>query len=54
MGLKTPLVYGELSALFGEIRRRVELDVNTGKPHRYVASAFITLHSPSRMSRLKC
>lgn len=24
MGLKGPLVYGELGALFGEIRRRVE------------------------------
>jgi hypothetical protein len=24
MGLKAPLVYGELGALFGEIRRRVE------------------------------
>ncbi|GAA5976731.1 hypothetical protein JCM10908_005609 [Rhodotorula pacifica] len=26
LGLKTPLVYGELGALFGEIRRRVERD----------------------------
>jgi hypothetical protein len=24
MGLKTPVVYGELSALLGEIRKRIE------------------------------
>ncbi|GJN87106.1 hypothetical protein Rhopal_000051-T1 [Rhodotorula paludigena] len=43
MGLKTPLVYGELSALFGEIRRRVELDVNTGKPHSFSSA----IHPPT-------
>ncbi|TNY20149.1 microbody peroxisome biogenesis protein peroxin 3 [Rhodotorula diobovata] len=31
MSLKAPLVYGELGALFGEIRRRIELDATTGK-----------------------
>ncbi|BGP38296.1 peroxin [Rhodotorula kratochvilovae] len=31
MGLKAPLVYGELGALFGEIRRRIEQDED-GKP----------------------
>ncbi|GAA5902772.1 hypothetical protein JCM8208_007060 [Rhodotorula glutinis] len=32
MSLKAPLVYGELGAMFGEIRRRIELDAATGKP----------------------
>ncbi|GAA5834761.1 hypothetical protein JCM9279_007101 [Rhodotorula babjevae] len=32
MSLKAPLVYGELGAMLGEIRRRIELDAATGKP----------------------
>ncbi|GAA5992588.1 hypothetical protein JCM11641_006535, partial [Rhodosporidiobolus odoratus] len=31
MGLKTQLVYGEMGALFGELRRRVETDLETGE-----------------------
>jgi peroxin-3 len=32
LGLKTPIVYGELGSLFGQIRRKVEVDEQTGKP----------------------
>lgn len=49
MSLKAPLVYGELGAMFGEIRRRIELDAETGKPFECVPSppALVPLFSSS-------
>ncbi|GAA6040697.1 hypothetical protein JCM8097_000880 [Rhodosporidiobolus ruineniae] len=43
MGLKTPLVYGELGALFGQLRRKIEIDETTGKPFDFSAA----LHPPT-------
>lgn len=39
MGLKTPVVYGELSALMGEIRRRIETQPD-GSRFEYVSLFF--------------
>ncbi|GAA5846121.1 hypothetical protein JCM11251_001640 [Rhodosporidiobolus azoricus] len=49
LGLKTPLVYGELGALFGQLRRKIELDEETGKAFDFSS----VLHPPSPQLELQ-
>ncbi|GAA5916335.1 hypothetical protein JCM6882_001085 [Rhodosporidiobolus microsporus] len=49
MGLKAPLVYGELGALFGQLRRRIELDEATGKAFDFSPA----LHPPTAQLELQ-
>ncbi|BGP14247.1 peroxin [Rhodosporidiobolus nylandii] len=49
MGLKSPLVYGEIGALFGELRRRVEVDAETGRAFDFSPA----LHPPTAAEELQ-
>ncbi|GAA5859370.1 hypothetical protein JCM8547_002003 [Rhodosporidiobolus lusitaniae] len=49
MGLRSPLVYGELGALFAQLRRKIEIDDVTGKPFDFSAA----LHPPNPSQELQ-